>query len=116
MSKSKQEEENIINKEKESFHNDKNDNLQPFSKNKVKHEINFEIIENKIKIYSTTSFQLVIPKKKVINQIEKQSELEILGEEDTLEENEFDYLSKNKPKGLRNLGGCCYMNSTLQCF
>jgi hypothetical protein len=26
-----------------------------------------------------------------------------LGEEDTLEENEFDYLSKIKPKGLRNL-------------
>ena len=26
------------------------------------------------------------------------------------------YLSNIKPKGLVNLGGCCYMNSTLQCL
>ena len=32
------------------------------------------------------------------------------------EENEFNYLSNIKPKGLKNLGSCCYMNATLQCF
>jgi uncharacterized UBP type Zn finger protein len=29
---------------------------------------------------------------------------------------DLSYLSNIKPKGLKNLGGCCYMNSTLQCL
>ena len=28
----------------------------------------------------------------------------------------IDFLLKIQPKGLLNLGGCCYMNATLQCF
>jgi ubiquitin C-terminal hydrolase len=39
-----------------------------------------------------------------------------LGKEDYSEENELFYLSKIKPKWLKNIDGSCYMNSTLQCF
>lgn len=67
-------------------------------------------------IYSKTSFQLFFPKKKVINIIEKNKNFQILKDDDKFEENDLTYLTKIEPKGLRNLGGCCYMNSTLQCF
>ena len=66
--------------------------------------------------YSKTSFQLFIQKEKQINLIEGQNNFQILKEEENFGENEMNYLLKIKPKGLMNLGGCCYMNSTLQCF
>ena len=37
-------------------------------------------------------------------------------EEEYNNNDEFYFLSKIKPKGLKNLGGTCYMNATLQCF
>ena len=50
------------------------------------------------------------------NKINKQINFSIFNNEDNLYEDEFEILPNIKPKGLRNLGGCCYMNATLQCF
>lgn len=55
-------------------------------------------------------------KEKTILAIKRAEEFYILGKEDYSEENELFYLSKIKPKGLKNIDGSCYMNSTLQCF
>ena len=60
-----------------------------------------------------------IIKKKKYNEVQKQIRLSFYPkkEEEIYDENKkFDFLKKIKPKGLINLGGCCYMNATLQCF
>lgn len=65
-----------------------------------------------------SSFDLSIPKRKIKNNIVKEIYFSLLfkDDENDVMEDEFEYLIKIKPKGLKNLGGCCYMNSTLQCF
>ena len=57
-----------------------------------------------------------LPRKEIIRTIKKVKEFYFLGNEDYSEEDELYYLSKIKPKGLKNIDGTCYMNSTLQCF
>ncbi len=60
-----------------------------------------------------------ILQKKKYNKVQKQIKLSYFPkkEDEFYDENKkYDFLSKIKPKGLRNLGGCCYMNATLQCF
>ena len=57
-----------------------------------------------------------IIKKRKYNKIQKQINLSIFSEEFYDENKKYDFLKKIKPKGLVNLGGCCYMNATLQCF
>ena len=37
-------------------------------------------------------------------------------EEEFNEDTKMNFLKIVKPKGLKNLGSCCYMNATLQCF
>ena len=62
-----------------------------------------------------TSIKIIVKKKR--NEIKKVSKLSIIPKNDIYDENKkFDFLLKIKPKGLLNLGGCCYMNATLQCF
>lgn len=65
-----------------------------------------------------SSFDLSIPKRKIKNNIVKEIYFSLLfkDDENDVMEDEFENLIKIKPKGLKNLGGCCYMNSTLQCF
>ena len=55
-------------------------------------------------------------KLKQCNKIKRQVNFSLFNNEDNFHQDECIILSKIKPKGLRNLGGCCYMNATLQCF
>jgi len=57
-----------------------------------------------------------IIKKRKYNKVKKQITFSIFPEEFYDENKKYDFLTKIKPKGLMNLGGCCYMNATLQCF
>ena len=51
------------------------------------------------------------------NRVKKEIKISIIQKEEEYDENtKYNFLSKMKPKGLLNLGGCCYMNATLQCF
>lgn len=87
--------------------------------NKISNDSFIFIGENKIfKNLQIESFSIKLAKKeKENNKIQKKIELAISPkEEDYDESTKFDFLLKIKPKGLLNLGGCCYMNATLQCF
>jgi len=65
-------------------------------------------------LFEKTSFSInILSKKKIINEIEKNINFSII---EIDYGNDLSYFSKIKPKGLENLGGCCYMNSTLQCL
>ena len=79
-----------------------------------------EAIQNKKRFFNDNiivkKISFSIPRKKLIRVKKRVEEFYILGNEDYSEEDELAYLSKIKPKGLKNIGGCCYMNSTLQCF
>lgn len=74
--------------------------------------------EKKKSILNISSFDLSIPKHKIKTRIVKEINFCLLynNDDNDIIEDEFEYLLKIKPKGLKNLGGCCYMNSTLQCF
>ena len=56
----------------------------------------------------------ILKKKKKKNQIKREINFSILPQEE--DDDEYAFFSKIKPKGLKNLGGTCYMNATLQCF
>ena len=71
-----------------------------------------EKLDHKIDSFS---IKLLKPKKRY--KIKKISNFTLSPKEEDFDEvDEFSFLSKIKPKGLRNLGSCCYMNATLQCF
>jgi ubiquitin C-terminal hydrolase len=80
----------------------------PFKKENKKTFLNDNII------VKTISFSL--PRKEIIRTIKKVDGFYYLGNGDYDEEHELKYLSTIKPKGLKNIDGTCYMNSTLQCF
>ena len=64
---------------------------------------------------NNSSFNVI--KKKKSNKIKKEIKLSIIPKDEIYDESKkYDFLSKIKAKGLLNLGGCCYMNATLQCF
>ena len=71
---------------------------------------------NKNNFFIDSSFLYFIPNKKIIKKIENQENFSIFPQKDIFEEDEITFFSKIEPKGLQNLGGCCYMNATLQCF
>ena len=79
-----------------------------------------DVFENKKRFLNDNTivkkFSFSIPRKETIRVKKRVEEFYIFGNEDYSEEDDLAYLSKIKPKGLRNIGGCCYMNSTLQCF
>lgn len=80
-------------------------------KNKLElaNEISLEFLGKEKKIdFEKTTFKIEIPK-----EIKKYKEISKV-EEDF--DDEISFLSYLKPKGLKNLGSCCYMNATLQCF
>ena len=98
--------------EKKSIKNDDNQN-QSIKKDRnlldfIKKSSSNYVIVNKISFY--------IPKKKIIRITKKVEGFYIKGIEENLEEDKLFYLSKIHPKGIENIGGTCYMNSTLQCF
>ena len=108
--------------------------LNSIEKEQVKEELSKEIINKKDesiipqtdkplseisekpekKLFKETSFSInILSKKKIINEMEQSISFSII-EIDYGED--LSYFSEIKPKGLENLGGCCYMNSTLQCL
>ena len=83
----------------------------------ISNENSITFFGKKKKKLKFSSFDFSIPKTKTKLKKVKEIKLSLLPDEDNdIIEDEFEYLSKIKPKGLQNLGGCCYMNSTLQCF
>ena len=82
---------------------------------------NFLVREKKTfkNLQKEKNISVKVTKKNKPNKIQKQTKLSFYPEknEEIYEENKkYDFLKKIKPKGLLNLGGCCYMNATLQCF
>ena len=66
------------------------------------------------KLFKETSFSInILSKKKIINEIEQSISFSII---EIDYGDDLSYFSEIRPKGLENLGGCCYMNSTLQCL
>ena len=92
--------------------------------NKIKKKNRLELIneislvflgKEKISNLKKESFKIQIPKKKKIYKVKNLINFQFYPKEEE-DFDQFSFLSKVKPKGLRNLGSCCYMNATLQCF
>ena len=113
-----QQEENKLTKNKESSSGEKenDNNALNSNKNLIIHETFLEIPRKERELYLISSFNHFFQKKTIIKKIEKGNNFSIIQKEVCFEEDSLDYLSKIKPRGLVNLGGCCYMNATLQCF
>ena len=89
----------------------------------IMQQSSFEILGNSQKTFKNLKIEENISekiiKKKKYNKVEKKIRFSLYPKQDSdiYDENKkYDFLTKIKPKGLRNLGGCCYMNATLQCF
>ena len=86
----------------------------------ISKENTMEFLVKKKKIFTNLQINNISHKvmiKRKENKIKKEIKLSIIPKEYIYNENKkFDFLLKIKPKGLLNLGGCCYMNATLQCF
>jgi ubiquitin C-terminal hydrolase len=83
----------------------------------ISNENSITFFGKKKKKLKFSSFGFCIPKNKIKLKKVKEIKFSLIPDEDSdIIEDEFEYLSEIKPKGLQNLGGCCYMNSTLQCF
>ena len=78
--------------------------------------------EETFSISHENSFDFLVTKKKTFKNLQKEKNIFLKAfypekNEEIYDENKkYDFLKKIKPKGLLNLGGCCYMNATLQCF
>mgnify|MGYP002856907016 CR=1 FL=1 len=90
-----------------------------------KNLFNYSIVhQNSINIFGiqkSQSFKLSSTKFQILKKIKTYSirkilDFSIYSSKDEFEKDHLFFFSKIKPKGLRNLGGCCYMNATLQCF
>ena len=83
----------------------------------ISNENSITISGKKKKKLKFSSFGFCIKKNIIKLKKVKEIKFSLIPDDDSdIMEDEFEYLSKIKPKGLQNLGGCCYMNSTLQCF
>ena len=83
----------------------------------ISNENSITFFGKKKKKLKLSSFGFCITENKIKLKKVKEIKFSLLPDDDSdLFDDEFEYLSKIKPKGLQNLGGCCYMNSTLQCF
>ena len=70
-----------------------------------------------LKISSCNEFAYSAKTKEKKLRINYVNHFEILPQEEAFnEDTKMNFLKKIKPKGLKNLGSCCYMNATLQCF
>ena len=111
--------------ENELYSNNKEQNKKELSKDETnekkestipKEDISLDEISAKSgkNLFEKTSFNInLLSKKKKINEMEKSINFSII---EIDYGNDLSYFSNIKPKGLENLGGCCYMNSTLQCL
>ena len=110
--------ESILDKklEKKHFHNEENENKNEFIK---KEEFTLKT-DNKKRIVNdfiiVKKISFLIQRKEISLKKKRAEEFFIFANDDYSEEDELFYLSKIKPKGLKNIGGVCYMNSTLQSF
>ena len=113
LSKSSEQEDSTLLDSKELS----SSNNESFS---ITSQSSLSIINQETKVFKNLqvegNIQEKIIKKRKHNKIQKQIKLSILPEEFYDENTKYDFLKKIKPKGLMNLGGCCYMNATLQCF
>ena len=113
LSKSSEQEDSTLLDSKELS----SSNNESFS---ITSQSSLSIINQETKVFKNLqvegNIQEKIIKKRKYNKIQKQIKLSILPEEFYDENTKYDFLKKIKPKGLMNLGGCCYMNATLQCF
>ena len=89
----------------------------------IAYENSFDILVKEKKTFKNLqkekNISVKVTKKNKPNKIQKQVKFAFYPEkkEEIYDENKkYDFLKKIKPKGLLNLGGCCYMNATLQCF
>ena len=127
-----------IEKEKYDFNHQfhsKNENNKNNLENKLQIRKKFNFINNSNRIVKKisfsyqpkirknknlylSSFSINISNKNTIIKFVKTENFSLIPKDDfeIEEEDELKYLSSINPKGLKNLGGCCYMNSTLQCF
>ena len=107
----------------ETTSKDSKDNTLSENSFSVSSQVSLSILMNEKKTFKNLKIEEKISekiiKKKKYNKVQKQIKLSFYPkkeEEIYDEDNKYDFLTKIKPKGLRNLGGCCYMNATLQCF
>ena len=122
LDKSNDKEDTTISKDSKEINN--LINLETLSLS-ISNQISFELLINEKKTFKNLQIKNEISDKKILTKkknIKKKKEIQLSfiskeeNYEDYDEDKKYDFLTKIKPKGLRNLGGCCYMNATLQCF
>ena len=95
--------------------NKENNNLQKVENKDENNSLNKKLKFEGLEISSKNEFFCFAKKRKL--KINRENHFEILPKEEEFDEDtKMDFLKKIKPKGLKNLGSCCYMNATLQCF
>ena len=114
------EKEDSTSKDSKELNNLNIANEENFS---ISYQMSFKILAKEKKTFKNLKIEEKISekiiKKKKYNKVQKQIKFTIYPnkEEEIYDESQkYDFLKTIKPKGLRNLGGCCYMNATLQCF
>ena len=120
LNESEENEDTSISKNSKELNNSEKIENENQSSIFITYENSLEFKVKKKKVFKNletnhTSIKIIVKKKR--NQIKKESKFSIIPKDDIYDEDKkFDFLLKIKPKGLLNLGGCCYMNATLQCF
>lgn len=84
--------------------------------NSIENQVSISFIGEKKKfsenILSVSNFHTNIITNKKIMKIKRNENFSLLYKDEDINS----FLSNVNPKGLKNLGSCCYMNATLQCF